>query len=256
MGGEAAAAILGICGNLWYKQNVLAASRQNKTMLILAFDTSTQHGSLALLEDDLPLAEWNLRSSVPYLQRLLPDLDRLLAATGKTLTAVKLLVVSAGPGNFTGLRLGLATAKGLALVLGCPVIAVNTLDALAANFPQAALPVCPLLDAKKQELYAAFYHCRSGLERRSDYLLLPPAALMVRVQEPTLFTGPAVERYGALLQQELGSLAVLAPPELWQVRAPVLARLGRQEWAAGRIPGLDQLTPFYLRGAPVDPPPS
>lgn len=223
-------------------------------MLILAFDTSTQHGSLALLEDETPLAEWNCLSGVPYLQRLLPEVDRLLAATGKALAAVELLVVSAGPGNFTGLRLGLATAKGLALVLGCPVVAVNTLDALAANFPFASLPVCPVLDAKRQELYAAFYRHQETWQRLSDYLLLPPAALLARIQEPTLFTGPALDRYGSFIQEQLGPRAVLAPPELRQLRASVLARLGKGEWEAGRIPALEQLTPFYLRGAPVEEP--
>lgn len=220
-------------------------------MLILAFDTSTRHGSLALVEDETPLAEWNCLSEVPYLQRLLPEVDRILAATDKALAAVELLVVSAGPGNFTGLRLGLATAKGLALVLGCPVVAVNTLDALAANFPYAALPVCPILDAKRQELFAAFYLCQGGWQRRSDYLLLPPPALAARIQEPTLLTGPALDRYGHYFREQLGDRAVLAPPELRQLRAAVLARLGRREFEAGRVPALEQLTPFYLRGAPV-----
>ncbi len=225
-------------------------------MLILAFDTSTAHGSLALVAEEEPLAEWQLGSPVPYLQRLLPDLDRLLQATGLSLAAIDLIVVSAGPGNFTGLRLGLATAKGLALVLGCPVVAVNTLDALAANFPWASLPVCPVLDAKKQELYAAFYQVQAEPVRQADYLLLAPEALVAEVKAPTLFTGPALARYGRFLTDRLAGLAVLAPPECRQIRASVLARLGRQEWAAGRIPDLEGLSPFYLRGAPVEPPSS
>ena len=126
-------------------------------MLVLALDTSTSRGSLALVQDQRLLAEFTLESPASYLNRLLAGIDHLLQETGHTIKNVNLIVVSQGPGNFTGLRLGLSTAKGLALAIGCPVIAVNTLDALAANFLFTAMPVCPVIDAKKNEIYAAFY---------------------------------------------------------------------------------------------------
>ena len=131
-------------------------------MLVLAFDTSSSRGSVALMANDRLLAEYTLDSAASYLNRLLAGIDHLMQETGNTIQDVNLIVVSQGPGNFTGLRLGLATAKGLALAIGSPVIAVNTLDALAANFPYASLPVCPVIDAKKNEIYAAFYHCQAA----------------------------------------------------------------------------------------------
>jgi tRNA threonylcarbamoyladenosine biosynthesis protein TsaB len=222
-------------------------------MLVLALDTATSRGSLALVKSQRLLAEYTLESSASYLNRLLAGIDDLLQDSHHTIRDVGLIVVSQGPGNFTGLRLGLSTAKGLALAVGCPVIAINTLDALAANFPFSALPVCPVIDAKKNELYAAFYHCRAAAgERLGDYLLLSPAALAARIQEPTLMTGPGLERYGSLLQELLGDLAVLPPPEFCHVRAGVLARLGLEQFSGGMIPELDKLAPFYLRPADAE----
>lgn len=222
-------------------------------MLILALDTSTSRGSLALLAGERLLAEFTLESSASYLHRLLAGLDYLFQETGRTVQEVELIAVSQGPGNFTGLRLGLSTAKGLALGVGCPVIAVNTLDILAANFPFTSLPICPILDAKKQEIYAARYRSRAGTcERVGEYVLLPPRTVAAGITTPTLITGPGLERYGALFQEVLGDLAVFPPPELCHVRAPVLARLGREQLTAGRVPDLDKLTPFYLRPADAE----
>jgi tRNA threonylcarbamoyladenosine biosynthesis protein TsaB len=222
-------------------------------MLILALDTSTSRGSLALLKNQRLQAEFTLDSSTSYLNRLLAHIDFLLQETGNTIQEVDLIAVSRGPGNFTGLRLGLSTAKGLALAVGCPVVAVNTLDVLAANFPFADLPVCPVIDAKKNQVYAAFYGSRlTGGRLLSDYLLISPDVLAGYIQEPTILTGPGLERYGSLFQEVLGDLAVLPPPEFRHVRAGVLARLGLQQSAADKIPDLDKLTPFYLRPADAE----
>jgi tRNA threonylcarbamoyladenosine biosynthesis protein TsaB len=222
-------------------------------MLVLALDTSTSRGSLALVQDHQLLAEFTLESSSSYLNRLVAGSDYLLQETGHTLGEINLIVVSQGPGNFTGLRLGLATAKGLALAIGCPVLAINTLDVLAAGIPFSALPVCPIIDAKKQEIYAAFYDCGADAAQLcGDYLLLKPAVLAARILEPTLLTGPGLERYESLFRERLGELAVLPPPEFRHVRAGVLARLGQEQFAAGRVPDLDKLTPFYLRPADAE----
>jgi tRNA threonylcarbamoyladenosine biosynthesis protein TsaB len=222
-------------------------------MLVLAIETSTSRGSIALLSNQRLLAEYTLESSASYLNRLLAGIDNLFQETNNSIHQVNFIVVSHGPGNFTGLRLGLSTAKGLALAVDCPVVAVNTLDALAANFPFADLPVCPVIDAKKHEIYAAFY--RNGVaggQLVSDYLLLSPAALAAQILEPTIITGPGLERYGSLFQEMLGDLAIFPPPEFRHVRAGVLARLGLQQFAAGKIPDLDKLTPFYLRPADAE----
>jgi len=222
-------------------------------MLILAFDTSTSRGSLALATEERVLAEYTLESPASYLNRLLVGIQQLLADTGRSLAEVGLIVVSAGPGNFTGLRLGMATAKGLALAQDCPVVAINTLDALAANFFLSPLPVCALMDAKKQEVYAAFYRCRDGdAVLEGDYRLLRPAVLAARIDGPTILTGPGLERYGSFFQERLGNKVVLPPPELRWVRGGVMARLGLARLRAGQVAALDGLVPFYLRAADAE----
>src|SRR4030042_498641 len=122
-------------------------------MLLLALDTSTEKGSLALAEDDRLLAESSLPSPGTYLQRLLPGVEELLQTAGRSLKEVGAIAVSQGPGNFTGLRIGLATAKGLAWALSCPLVPVPTLEALAAPFPYQPHPVAVLMDAKREEVY-------------------------------------------------------------------------------------------------------
>jgi tRNA threonylcarbamoyladenosine biosynthesis protein TsaB len=222
-------------------------------MVVLALDTSTSRGSLALVSDQRLLAEFTLQSSASYLNRLLAGIDYLLQASGHTIHSVGLIVVSQGPGNFTGLRLGLSTAKGLSLAVGCPVVAVNTLDALAANFPFTELPICPVIDAKKNEIYAAFYQCEAAAATMSgDYQLLTPKNLAARIVNPTLMTGPGLERYGFLFQELLGDRAIFPPPEFNYVRAGVLARLGLEQFLTGGIPDPETLTPFYLRSADAE----
>jgi len=221
--------------------------------LILAIDTACARGSLALLQGEHLLAEYTLESPASYLNRLLPGIDRLFQDTQRQLAEIRAVIVSSGPGNFTGLRIGMSTAKGLALGLECPIVAVPTLETLAANFPFTAHPICSVLDAKKNEVYAACYRCEQGFpELVGDYLLLTPAALADRLKEPTILTGPGLDRYGPFLQSQKTNLVLLAPPELRHLRAGVLARLGLKRLEQRQFGSIDQLTPFYLRPAEAE----
>ncbi|OPX20659.1 MAG: tRNA (adenosine(37)-N6)-threonylcarbamoyltransferase complex dimerization subunit type 1 TsaB [Desulfobacca sp. 4484_104] len=221
--------------------------------LVLAIDTASVRGSLALLQGERLLAEYTLESPASYLNRLLPGIDRLFLDIQRQPTEIKAVIVSSGPGNYTGLRIGMSTAKGLALGLDCPVVAIPTLETLAANFPFTPFPICPVLDAKKNEVYAAFYRCKQGFpEILGDYLLVTPAALADRITGPTILTGPGLERYGPWWQSRLGRHAVLAPPELRHLRASALGRLGLFRLEHEQPCFLDQLAPFYLRPAEAE----
>jgi len=132
-----------------------------RTPLILALETSGETGGLALYRGRL-LAEVTLSGALTYSRRLLPALDFLLRQLGLDLSGIEALAVSVGPGSFTGLRIGLATAKALALVLKRPLVGVETLAALAAQVPESPLPVCAVLDARRGELYAALYRMVEG----------------------------------------------------------------------------------------------
>ena len=122
-------------------------------MRILALETSTLAGSAALLEGGRIVGESLLDVALTHSERLMAMVDRLIQDSGWRATDLEALAVSTGPGSFTGLRIGIATAKGLALALGVPVAPVPTLDALAWNLPFADALVCPLLDARKGEVY-------------------------------------------------------------------------------------------------------
>jgi tRNA threonylcarbamoyladenosine biosynthesis protein TsaB len=132
-------------------------------MLILAIDTTTPHGSVALLENSNLLAEVSCVSSLTHSERLLPAVDLILSQRDLTIKDVEAFAVAAGPGSFTGIRIGLSTIKSFALASGNPVAPVSTLKALALKLklPHNRL-LCPLLDARKGEVYAALFEVRKG----------------------------------------------------------------------------------------------
>jgi tRNA threonylcarbamoyladenosine biosynthesis protein TsaB len=132
-------------------------------MIILAVDTTTFAGSVALLEKTRLLAEINIDSPSTYSERLLPAVDFILKTNGMNIKDMDGFALAAGPGSFTGIRIGLSTVKSFSYASGKPVAAVSTLKALAwkLRHPQSHL-LCPLLDAKKGEIYAALFESRGG----------------------------------------------------------------------------------------------
>ena len=219
-------------------------------MLLLALDTSTESGSLALLTDDQVVAERTLDTPGSFLVHLLPALDALLAQTGHTLPEIEAICVSQGPGNFTGLRLGLATAQGLALALGVPAVPVPTLEVLAAPLAGSPHPVGAVADAKRQEVYLGLFDCRGEF----PHPLAPPerlaaAALPGRLQPPILLTGPGLKPHKDFLTAHLAPGVLLASEDLWLPRAATVGLLGRRRLAQGLAVPLPQLTPLYLRPA-------
>jgi tRNA threonylcarbamoyladenosine biosynthesis protein TsaB len=219
-------------------------------MLLLALDTATDQGSLALAEDGRLLGEYSLQSAGTYLQHLLPGLEALLQAAGRDAQDIGAIAVSQGPGNFTGLRIGLATAQGLALALGCPLVAVSTLEVLAAQFPFHPHPIGVIMDARRREVFFGLYRCPeeapqplAGPERLAleD---LPP-----RLKPPLLLTGPALNAFGDFLKPVLPPDIQWAPPEMRHPRAATVARLGRTCLLQGLTTPPERLSPIYLRPA-------
>ena len=219
-------------------------------MLILALDTATERGSLALLTDDQVVAELVLDTPGSFLMHLLPALDALLAQTGRSLKEVGAICVSQGPGNFTGLRLGLATAQGLALALGAPAVAVPTLEVLAAPLAGSLHPVAAVADAKRQEVYLGLFDCRGEFpEPLGQPERLAAANLPGRLQPPLVVTGPGLKPHKDFLTENLVPGVLLAPEDLWLPRAVEVGRLGRRRLAQGLTAAPPQLTPLYLRPA-------
>jgi tRNA threonylcarbamoyladenosine biosynthesis protein TsaB len=173
--------------------------------------------------------------------------DRLLQDCGWDAASLEALAVSVGPGSFTGLRVGAATAKGLALALEIPVAPVPTLDALAATLPFADAPVCPLLDARKGEVYCSLYRWTgSAMERQWDYLALPPAEAAARLPAPVIVLGDGVAACRPHLAR-LGRDCHEADPVHALPSPAVVGALGHAILAAGGGIPAERLAPLYLR---------
>jgi tRNA threonylcarbamoyladenosine biosynthesis protein TsaB len=208
---------------------------------LLAVETSTLAGGVALLDGERLRGEYLLDVRATHSERLMPAIDRLLADAGWGPGDLTGLAVAVGPGSFTGLRIGLSTVKGLALALGIPIAAVPTLDAMAAAMPFATLPVCPVLDARKGEVYCSLYRWDGTTMRREwEYLALAPAALAARLSEPVILLGDGAG--------SIASPQARQAPLHRRVPSPgALAALGRAQLMSGCSVAADVLAPIYLR---------
>lgn len=221
-----------------------------KPLIILALDTATEQGSLALVAEDRVLMEYALESHGTYLTRLMPGVAALLDATGNTPADLAAVAVSLGPGNFTGLRIGLATAKTLAWSLQCPLVPVPTMEALAARFPFHPHPIGVVLDAKRGEVFWGLFSCPEDQPQVLEGpLRLPAADLPTRLPRPLLLTGPGLEVHLDLLTPQLPPEIALAPPEMRSPQASILARLACLRLQQGLTANPAKLVPTYLRPA-------
>lgn len=219
-------------------------------MLILALDTATEKGSLALVADDKVLMEYALESHGTYLTRLMPEVAALFTETGSNVADLAAVAVSLGPGNFTGLRIGLATAKTLAWSLGCPLVPVPTMEVLAAQFPFHPHPIGVVMNAKRGEVFWGLFTCPADQPQVLEGpLRLPAAELPARLPQPLLLTGPGLDAYPEVLTPQFSPEIALAPPEMRSPRAPTLARLARHRLEQGLTANPAQLVPTYLRPA-------
>ncbi len=220
-------------------------------MKIMALDSSGLVASVALVEDDNLLGEYSVNYQTTHSQTMLCMLDDLLHTIGLDLEDVDAIAVAAGPGSFTGLRIGSATAKGLGLALEKPLIHVPTVDALACNLWGCADLVCPLMDARRGQTY-------TGLYRLADHeleILVPQCAVPVeeiteqinRRGEPVVFLGDGVPVFTDFLEQRCEVSYSFAPAHMNRQRAAAVAWLGMRYAREGRLETADEHVPEYLR---------
>lgn len=218
-------------------------------MKILAVDTSTSSGSVALLDDARVMGEWSLQAALTHNRRLLGRVDFLLREVGWEFEQLEGLAATLGPGSFTGLRIGLTTIKTLAWSSGKLFVGIPSLDALAAPFSFASLPVCTLIDARKKEVYCAIYRpdAGGGLSRKTPYQAIAPERVIEQIKEPTLFCGDGWLLYRDLLAGELGGLAIAAPAPCNIIRASFVGELARLKFLAGEAQDPMTSVPLYVR---------
>ncbi len=216
---------------------------------VLAIETSTMAGSVALVDEGGLISEHLLNIKVTHSERLLPTIDDTLRDAKVRISDIDGFAISIGPGSFTGLRIGASTIKGLAFATGKPVVGIPTLDALAENVLFTDYLVCPIMDARKKEVYTAFYKRdeKNTLRKLTTDLAIRPGDLLKRIKEKVVFLGDAIDVYCALIRGELQDLALFAPINLRLPRASNVARLGLDELRKNHTIDLHTFTPSYVR---------
>jgi tRNA threonylcarbamoyladenosine biosynthesis protein TsaB len=216
--------------------------------ILLTVDTSTPTGSVAISRGETLLGEILLNVKSTHTDRLLLTLRQLLTDAGLQLADVDAFGVVLGPGSFTGLRVGVATVKGLALAMDKPVVGVSTLQALAMQIPFSQYPLCVLLDARKNEVYAGLYLWEGGrpVPARPE-TVIAPEVLLETLDGEILFAGDGSLIYRTLISRRLGSRAHFVPWALHLPRAAAAAVLALAALRAGETIPLAQLAPRYIR---------
>lgn len=219
-------------------------------MITLAIDTATKTAGVALLDHETILVEYYFHLPVNHSETLLPAVHQGLALVGIGINGVDLFAVTVGPGSFTGLRIGASTVKGFALATAKPVVGVSTLEALAYNAIACPGPVCPMIDARKGEVYTALYRAnREGLfDTVVEEQVTTPDKLLTRIDgQQTLFLGDGLEEWSEIIRRSLKERACFGPPNLQTVRASSVALIGMKKYEKGEHLDVMTFVPRYLR---------
>lgn len=232
-------------------------------MRVLAIDSSGLTATVAVVEDEQTIAEYTVNYKKTHSQTLLPMIDEVKKMIDLDLDSIDAIAVSGGPGSFTGLRIGSATAKGLGLALGKPLIHVPTVDALAYNVYRCGDLICPIMDARRKQVYTGIYTFSSEAGKKEGTNLVTPAfqveeqQMAVSVEElinklneynrPVVFLGDGVPVYREIIEEGLKVPYSFAPSYMNRQRAAVVGALGIQYYYAGKYESADAHKPDYLR---------
>ena len=219
-------------------------------MRILGIESSSLVASAAVVENEVTLAEYTVNYKKTHSQTLLPMIDEMMRLLDMEPSAVDAIAVSGGPGSFTGLRIGSATAKGLGLALKKPLIHVPTLDAMAYGLFVASGLICPMMDARRQQVYTGIYRFEERFEIVMEQSALAVADLAERLNalgERVIFLGDGVPVYEKQLAETLTVPYCFAPAHVNRQRAASVAALGAVYFAEGKTETAAEHKPDYLR---------
>lgn len=220
-------------------------------MKILALDSSGLVASVAVVEDDNLLGEYTINYKKTHSQTLLPMLDEVVKMIELDLNTLDAIAVASGPGSFTGLRIGSATAKGLGFALDRPIVSVPTVDALAYNFWGLSDLICPLMDARRQQVYTGLYEfCEEEMRTLLPQCAVGIAEIIEKVNDigrSTIFLGDGVAVSNAYISEHCTAPYRFAPAHMNKQRAASVAALGSRFFAQGRMETAAEHKPDYLR---------
>lgn len=206
-------------------------------------------GGVAVMDSETGLiSEVRLNVKTTHSERLMTAVDYALGQSDLSISDMDVFAVAGGPGSFTGLRIGLSTAKGLAFATGKPLVAVPTLEAFAWNFPCSLHPVCLMLDARREEVYAAVFSWTGyGFQRIIPECCLAPAALLDMLEGTVLFAGEAAVTYRTAILNKMEGRAVFAPAEKMVPSPAAAAALGLEKALRGEFVEPAAAVPSYFR---------
>ncbi|MDO4454028.1 MAG: tRNA (adenosine(37)-N6)-threonylcarbamoyltransferase complex dimerization subunit type 1 TsaB [Eubacteriales bacterium] len=220
-------------------------------MKILALDSSGLVASVAVAEDDNLIAEYTVNYKKTHSQTLLPMLDEIAKMTELDLNTIDAIAVAAGPGSFTGLRIGSATAKGLGLALKKPLIPIPTVEGLAYNLYGTKALICPLMDARRNQVYTGIYEFLGDDFRKVEDQMAVPIEEIIRKLNETgrevIFLGDGVSVYKKVIEQQCSVPYSFAPAHVNKQRAGALAALAQQYFREGKTEDAADHKPDYLR---------
>ena len=218
-------------------------------MKILAVETSTLVGSIALIEDGQLLIENQMEIKASYSDTLFPLIDRALRDLSISIREIDGYAIAIGPGSFTALRIGLTVIKGLALASGKPMVGIPSLDGLAHNLCFSDLMICPILDARKGEVYTAFYKRETGhvLKKHTPDRVVDPKILLDEIDEEVIFLGNGIDVYSDLVKSKLKNNAFFAPLHLKHPKASSIAQLALSKFENNEVMDCNVTSPIYVR---------
>ena len=226
-------------------------------MKILALDSSGLVASVAVVEDDNLVAEYTMNYKKTHSQTLLPMLDEVKKMVELDLTTIDAIAVAAGPGSFTGLRIGSATAKGFGLALDKPIIPVPTVDALAYNMYGSSGIICPIMDARRNQVYTGLYEfnieadnkgfAMNCIEKQCAVDIVEIVEKVNEIGREVTFLGDGVAVYREQIEKNIKVPYSFAPACCNRQRAACVAVLAKELYAAGIVQTAAEHAPEYLR---------
>ncbi|BCB95838.1 tRNA (adenosine(37)-N6)-threonylcarbamoyltransferase complex dimerization subunit type 1 TsaB [Dissulfurispira thermophila] len=217
-------------------------------MKLLSIETSTMVGGVAIMDDDTLIAESRINVRVTHSERIMTAIDHILMQSGMKIEDIDVFAIAIGPGSFTGLRVGLSTAKGLVYASGKKLVSVPTLEAFAWNVSFSRYQVCPLLDARKKEVYAGLFRWEgNGFLRIKNEQTVRIDKLLLDISEPTIFLGEGAVIYKDSIKERLKDFAIFGNPQNMVPCPANVAYIGMIKAKKGEFEDPVKLVPLYIR---------
>lgn len=220
-------------------------------MKILALDTSSMVASVAVLDENKTVAEFTVNYKKTHSQTIMPMIDNISKMIALDMNSIDYIAIASGPGSFTGLRIGAATAKGLAHGLNKPIVPVPTLDGLAYNIFETNKIICPIMDARRNQVYTSLYNWKhSKLERLTEYLAEPIEDILniaLSFKREIIFLGDGVSVHIDILKNTLKNNCIIAPASCNMQKASSIGSLAFELINEGKFLNYAEFIPFYIR---------